>query len=173
MLILHIFFISSQGVPGEAGAAGATGPRVSWLSVINLTVWLTDCQTCRWLLPCPRSGRAWFPRRERSCRHSGSAGTSRSAWNSWNWRTQGESSIRSTTRRRWIFKLENFTAWGALTPLANDSVVRPPVYSYHIQQQQQLINVSMSLNNNSFRCLWGVLCWIHSVFSQELLHIRQ
>lgn len=88
-----LFIFTFQGVPGEAGAAGSTGPRVSWHS--SPLVWLTDCQACRWLSLCRRSGRARFPRRERSCRPSGSAGTSRSPWNSRNWRTQGESSVWS------------------------------------------------------------------------------
>lgn len=42
--LFHEFLLSSfKGVPGEGGAAGATGPRVSCQSVFNVaTVCLTD-----------------------------------------------------------------------------------------------------------------------------------
>lgn len=164
------FLFSVKGVPGEGGAAGATGPRVSWQSVFNFaSVWITDCQTCRWLSLCRRSGRAWFPRRERSCRLSGSAGTSRSAWNSWNWRAQGESSIWSKTRRRQNIKSYRLRCTNTTGRYC--TVVLPPVRSYHMQQQQLHINVSMILNNNNLRCLWVELCCTHSVFSPQTFFI--
>lgn len=73
----------------------------------SLTDWLSDVLLTVTVSPSP--GRARFPRRERSCRHSGSAGTSRSAWNSWNWRTQGESNIWSKTRSSKLLSPEEFS----------------------------------------------------------------
>lgn len=90
-----------QGVPGEAGAAGVTGPRVSWRTAFNCQLfrdWMSvklDADCHRWC-----AGRAWIPRRERSRRPSGSAGTTRSARNSRNRWTQGEAHISS--EKWWI-----------------------------------------------------------------------
>lgn len=163
--------ISFQGVPGEAGAAGATGPRVSWQSVFHFTtVWLTDCQTCRWLLPCHHhQGERGFPGER------GAAGTQG---------LQGPRGLPGTPGtdgpkvsptcgvkpgRDRLFKLslpEEFShRWQICFSGATASFL---IHSYHIQQQQQQhINVSMWLNNYNLRCLWVELCWLHSVFSPK------